>query len=75
MVCKDCIHHSVCCDEYKDKLKCSEYKNKSDVEEVIHCKDCKKRGTRECIVNRKMDLMAHPTMKKVTGFCDEGERK
>ena len=36
MACKDCIHHYVCRDPYKDKLKCADFKNKADFVEVKH---------------------------------------
>ena len=47
----------------------------ADVLEVVRCKDCKKHGSRECIVNRKMDIMGHPTTTKANSFCSYGERR
>ena len=47
----------------------------ADVVEVVRCKDCKKHGSRECIVNRKMDIMGHPTTTKANSFCSYGERR
>ena len=47
----------------------------ADVVEVVRCEDCKKHGSRECIVNRKMDIMGHPTTTKANSFCSYGERR
>ena len=47
----------------------------ADVVEVVRCKDCKKRGQRDCIVNRKMACGDHETTTKANDFCSYGERK
>ena len=47
----------------------------ADVVEVVRCKDCKKRGQRDCIVNRKMACGDHETTTKANDFCSFGERK
>ena len=72
--CNDCIHHDVCQDKFKDRLKCAEYICKSDVVEVVRCKDCKHRREN---VHRSYCL---PTfgLKEITdlnAFCSYGERR
>lgn len=47
----------------------------ADVVEVVRCKDCKKHGHKDCIVNRKMAFTDHTTMTKANDFCSYGERK
>ena len=47
----------------------------ADVVEVVRCKDCKKRGKRDCIVNRKMAFADHTTLTRAYDFCSYGERK
>ena len=46
-----------------------------DVVEVVRCKDCKKHGRIDCIVNRKMACGDHETTTKANDFCSYGERK
>lgn len=46
-----------------------------DVVEVVRCKDCKKHGRRDCMVNRKMACGDHETTTKANDFCSYGERK
>lgn len=78
--CETCRHHSDSgCNTWCD---CGEGYSPNmfkiptaDVAEIVYCKDCKKHGSRECIVNQKMDLMGHPTTTKANSFCSEGERK
>ena len=47
----------------------------ADVVEVVRCKDCKKHGRIDCIVNRKMACGDHETTTKANDFCSYGERK
>lgn len=47
----------------------------ADVVEVVRCKDCKKHGRVDCIVNRKMACGDHETTTKANDFCSFGERK
>lgn len=47
----------------------------ADVVEVVRCKDCKKHGHKDCIVNRKMACGDHETTTKANDFCSYGERK
>ena len=77
MTCKDCIHHNVCQDEYKDKLKCSDFKNKADFVEVVRCKDCKYftkemiGDSLECTCTHSLAMVGITTDK----YCSYGERK
>lgn len=54
--CYDCIHCGACSDAgdsgfsslKEDVSECKHFKNKADVEEVVHCKDCKHRRFSQC---------------------------
>ena len=51
--CKDCVHYDVCqyhIDEETDMTinECGKFKNKADFVEVVRCKDCAYRYTKNC---------------------------
>ena len=81
MTCKDCIHHNVCpyndnYDHHASSL-CDHFKNKADVVEIVRCKDCKKRYTKNCSLcydtaNKGYFLWS---MINDNFFCAYGERK
>jgi hypothetical protein len=81
--CANCVHVDVCENRFswldqEDNTKhiiCRHFKDKADVVEVVRCKNCKKRGQRDCIVNRKMAFTDHTTLTGAYDFCSYGERR
>lgn len=81
--CSHCVHVDVCENRFswldqEDNTKhiiCHHFKDKADVVEVVRCKNCKKHGRRDCMVNRKMACGDHETTTKANDFCSYGERK
>lgn len=85
--CKDCLHYKACKIWVEDTKKefnftpllipCAAFKNKADVVEVVRCKDCKKRYTKNCSLCYNTVNKGHFLWSMINDnfFCAYGERK
>ena len=77
-VCVDCgLQECMDCPRNKAKQKLKEAaRNKVDVIQVVRCRECKHRGTDDCIFHIKGEPADEELLRKLDNdFCSYGERK
>ena len=77
-VCVDCgLQECMDCPRNKVKQKLKEAaRNKGDVIPVVRCRECKHRGTDDCIFHIKGEPADEELLRKLDNdFCSYGERK
>ena len=77
-VCVDCgLQECMDCPRNKAKQKLKEAaRNKGDVIQVVRCRECKYRGTDDCIFHIKGEPADEELLLKLDNdFCSYGERK
>ena len=77
-VCVDCgLQECMDCPRNKAKQKLKEAaRNKGDVIQVVRCRECKHRGTDDCIFHIKGEPADEELLRKLDNdFCSYGERK
>lgn len=77
-VCVDCgLQECMDCPRNKAKQKLKEAaRNKADVIQVVRCRECKHRGTDDCIFHIKGEPADEELLLKLDNdFCSYGERK
>ena len=77
-VCVDCgLQECMDCPRNKAKQKLKEAaRDKGDVIKVVRCRECKHRGTDDCIFHIKGEPADEELLRKLDNdFCSYGERK